>query len=649
MHPNETGNFLDAAERALETMDGDRQRCQTSFLRSLLRELGGRESAAPVSPAELFRAVLRNRLSMQHSRYVLRALALPSQQPDFAPRAGDLVLRAGPGVDDVGHVAVLTSDELHNESTLATDDIDAEGTQPGYYGLVIEAGAFPRRRSRPFARRLLDSRGRVPANTMLLRPRFPEPGPGPALEPEPEPAPDLPSPDPERREADTEVDAVIEDFDLFAEDDTTGTTPRPPVATPIPATIGFEFDLNVGLSSEVFAARAADMPSGSTFPNFDDKITDHRDTDASGKLADGFDVKRDGPRLEIATIPIKIDDNASFDTVVTNVLGFAKELEQARAKEKPDTAISVTGVGGHPVRFTHPRSRISKLPLVIAARGSGSTLKWPPDTVVWAAPQATVTILLEHVGDLIDAIAKSAGDGLGKALTGDSSLRLGVRSDIVVRAKRRVLADRTARIGTPLSDKTTVTKDDYSQRLAGLLMLMTSYMLCGEILDSKDYELFAKAYLPINVKAPFRDIYRDTLSAREKQVFKELYFDNRANFFGLAKDKAVKSDEDNELFPPQTRDADLDRFHDHRLTWGELLDKTFNNDPLKVTRTNSIPKKHHALGDEVLWAPISTIIPFANTKPRIALELRRIGFAAHPADTWKPLMKFVRALVRPMT
>jgi hypothetical protein len=79
-----------------------------------------------------------------------------------------------------------------------------------------------------------------------------------------------------------------------------------------------------------------------------------------------------------------------------------------------------------------------------------------------------------------------------------------------------------------------------------------------------------------------------------------------------------------------------------------LLDNTVNDIPLKVTKANSVSKKHHALGDEVLWAPLSKIIPFASTKPRVALELRRIGFAPHPARFWEPLMKTVRKLTGSM-
>ena len=633
-------NFLDVAESELGESE-------TSFLQRLLRELGGRASVARPSPAVLFQALMRNWPLLQHSRYVIEMVAMPLQQPGIAPRAGDLLLRAVPGTG-AGQVSVLASDDLLPHSILASEGIAAESTQPGYYGLVIEAGTVPRRRSRPFARRLLDSRGRLPPNTMLLRPRFPreEPVPEPQLPPDDPEEPEDSLPEVVQSDSDIVDQETFDDFDQFADDDPIGTVSLPVEVAGTTATIGFEFDLNIGVNRAVFTARAADMPAGSDFPGPGKKVTDHRETDASGTLADGFDVKTDGPRIEIATLPIKVDDDATFNKVVTNVLAFARELETARRGVRPDRTLSVPDVSGHPVRFTHPRTKIPGLPLVIAVRGPQSALKWPSDNGVWAAPQATITILLEQVGKLIDAIANSVGDGLGKALSGSSSQRLGVRSDIVVRAKRRVLADRAARIGTALNDTTRVTTADYSDRLAGLLMLMTSYMLSGEMIDSDDYELFAKAYLPINVKCPFRDIFRDALTDREKLVFKELYVDNPANFFGLAKDRATASDGGKELFPLKVRGPDLDRFHSSRLTWKMLLDNTVNDVPLKVTKSNSVAKKNHALGDEVLWAPISKIIPFADTKPRVPLELRRIGFAAHPDNTWEPLMKTVRKLVR---
>lgn len=569
----------------------------------------------------------------------LHVLAGPGEEPATAIRAGDLVVRIALGEPGLGHVAVLADGRLGAADELAADGFTLESTEAGFYGHVLEEGAFPHARRARFARRVLDASRRVPPGQVLVR-RAPRGGDAPASVAPPVIEPDVPEPPdagvielPEPVEEASTSDPDYEDFEQFAE-----TTPAPP------ATIGFEFDLNIGVQGDVFAARAADMPAGSTMPTDGKKLTDHEDRDGTGALADGFETKVDGPRMEIATLPIDIGDDRTFATVVKNVVAFARELEKARAAVKPDTGITVAGVTGHPVRFTHPRTKISGFPLVVTPRGPAGGTKWPTDATVWAAPQATLTIPLGRVGELIDAIAASVGKGKGTALSGPASERLGVRSDVVVAAKKRVLANRADKIGLPLPDRTTVTDADYSPALTGLLILMTSYMLAGEILDVRDYELFAKGYLAINVKAPFRDIVRDGLSAREQLVFKTLYHDSPGEFFKLAHDGGCAADKDNQLFPARVRCPDLDRFHTSRLTWGMLLDNTVNDVALKVTVANSVAKKNHALGDEVLWAPISKIIPFSATKPRIALELRRIGYASHGVGTWEPLMKNLRAL-----
>jgi hypothetical protein len=177
--------YLDQAERALPPSGRGRRESEMSFLQELLRELGADAAAMSLSPADLFRAVRSDR----RLPYALQVLAAPSQQPEDALRAGDWLLRAVPGSGDVGHVSVLASGELLTPSTLASEGIAAEGTQPGYYGLVIEAGAFAHDRSRRFARRLLDGRGRVPPHTVVLRPRYRR------MEPVADLPPDEPEPD----------------------------------------------------------------------------------------------------------------------------------------------------------------------------------------------------------------------------------------------------------------------------------------------------------------------------------------------------------------------------------------------------------------------------------------------------------------------
>ncbi len=175
MNSDLTDRFLDRAEQALRNSNAGRSQSETSFLQQLIRELDSQVFAPSVSPASLFHAAVRDNSLMQSTQNLLRILALPAQQPEAPLRAGDWMLRVAPGTGDVGHVSVLVSGDLVTPSAIAAEGIAAEGTHPGYYGMVIEGGAFPHSRKEPFARRFLDGRGRVPAHTVILRPQPEEP------------------------------------------------------------------------------------------------------------------------------------------------------------------------------------------------------------------------------------------------------------------------------------------------------------------------------------------------------------------------------------------------------------------------------------------------------------------------------------------
>ncbi len=165
-------HFLDQAERALQSVGRDRRQSETLFLERLLCEIGVNDCAASLSPTELFRAIVNDKTSMYGARTALDVVAWPLRQPQDALRPGDWMLRALPGTGDVGHVAVIASEDLLTPQMMAAAGIAAESAQPGYFALVIEAGAFPHSRLRLFARRLLDSRGRVPLYTLILRPNY---------------------------------------------------------------------------------------------------------------------------------------------------------------------------------------------------------------------------------------------------------------------------------------------------------------------------------------------------------------------------------------------------------------------------------------------------------------------------------------------
>ena len=169
---------------------------------------------------------------------------------------------------------------------------------------------------------------------------------------------------------------------------------------------------------------------------------------------------------------------------------------------------------------------------------------------------------------------------------------------------------------------------------------------------SWDYEGFAKAYLPINVKTPFRLLFKDPImSDAERKVFLGLYGNVavRDNLFALAEKDSAKRLGSNMLFPEGpngTVRSHQEIFFFHAPTWDEFVDKTIKDDPLKVERVNTIRKKKHAQGDEVLFTPLITMIPQASIGTLVPLELRRMGFAWLNVSEWTDFGDRLFALTR---
>jgi hypothetical protein len=160
---------LDRAEQVLQASAAGRRDSETGFLQGLLREIDP-EALLGMSPAQLFQDFLRGGPASERLRQILEIVARPFELPDQPLRPGDVMLRATRGAGDLGHVMVLVASDLRPLAALAADGIAAESTAPGQYGTVIEAGMFPHDRSAPYARRWLDGRGRVPPNSLILRP-----------------------------------------------------------------------------------------------------------------------------------------------------------------------------------------------------------------------------------------------------------------------------------------------------------------------------------------------------------------------------------------------------------------------------------------------------------------------------------------------
>lgn len=432
------------------------------------------------------------------------------------------------------------------------------------------------------------------------------------------------------------------------------------------ATLGFEFDLNHGFEAKVATAKGLSPPSGFRWPSEGISATDHEWKDpATGDWKDAIHVSMDAVRMEIATAPFHIADDAEFDRVVKGVVQFGSEL--AKAKKTRDPNLDVPGVKGHPTTFGHPRTvvnkperdgaglikfpgdadhatyKLSPVPLVIH-RVSG---EYPTATALWASPQATITLPLSAFGALVWEIHKTKGGAAGVAFTGRDSDRLGLRDDLAWTAVTRAVADRKKKIGKDLSDGTKVTEADFTKSITALVTILVMYMLTSVMKDDRDEkrEQFAKGSLPLNIKTPLWQIHKFALTDRERFIFRELYGEAaaRANLYALAQPGAGIDAGSTALFPDYTR-WDPERFFTSAPTWQTLVEAVIDEKKMLVARDNRLPKKKHLKGDEILIAPLSSKITWDKTDPRIAVEMRRLGFAPVAFDKWRELMRRIRAL-----
>jgi GH25 family lysozyme M1 (1,4-beta-N-acetylmuramidase) len=164
-----TERLLDRAEQVVLKCDRNYALSGAEFLRHVLQELSEEPAGAALSPSNLFRQAMTARREQDDSQYPFSIVGVPLRPPQTPLRAGDWMVRWIPGAGDIGHVSILTSGDLLNPAALSAGGVASECGHRGWYGIVIEAGANAHTRSRPFARRLLDSHGRVLPHTLFLR------------------------------------------------------------------------------------------------------------------------------------------------------------------------------------------------------------------------------------------------------------------------------------------------------------------------------------------------------------------------------------------------------------------------------------------------------------------------------------------------
>jgi hypothetical protein len=185
----------------------------------------------------------------------------------------------------------------------------------------------------------------------------------------------------------------------------------------------FEFDVHYGFRSVVNQKLGQVVPSG--------RLTKH------DEKHDFVNVKLDLARLEIGTERFTLDAQglANIAQVKKNIAAFADALEKGcrTATERRD--IKIPGITGHPRLFPLPNARTATSGLLVHKLHINGKFPSKSNCLVWASPQAHITIPLAKVAQLIDEIRKSIGKPPGKALSGGKDLGMGMRSEHLFKAK----------------------------------------------------------------------------------------------------------------------------------------------------------------------------------------------------------------------
>lgn len=392
--------------------------------------------------------------------------------------------------------------------------------------------------------------------------------------------------------------------------------------------IGFEFDMNYGAST---VRPPLEQPDNATVYSLEGKhITTHR------IKQEGFRLEGDGNRIEIGTKHFELSDSGRTEMkkVMKDTLALVTDLKRQCDKAEPDLSLGYPTEVGAPRYFTpsYLESGVACLFPLGFSQKKRYYAKW---CALGASPQATFTLPLARIDELV-TIIKESSEGkkvAGRSLSGPTGYRQGLRSRALYGAQKAVNASRKDHIKakTQLSNGDAVTSANFTPTLQGLLILMISYLRASELPydrtpnGSWDYEDFAKAYLPLNVKNPFRLFYAD-LTAEEKRVFNHLYDTPRENLWKLAKDRATAADGGNQLFPRFVK-GHQECWFDPVPTWDGFVALTVTNTPL--LRNNmcvGTEKKGEDVGCEVLFAPLSRIIPYEPGSRRVTVEMRRLGF-----------------------
>lgn len=408
----------------------------------------------------------------------------------------------------------------------------------------------------------------------------------------------------------------------------------------VPPAVGFEFDTTYGSST------SAPPPNDPDYSLDGCEITTHT------TATDGFRCEGDGNRIEVKVQQVDLSaGKAALQAQMKKVLDFMKDLQTTCKSSAKNTVGAGSGTAKGTPHWFVPSTAAPGVASVFPISRGGASYYVDCDYEIAAAPQATITIPLSAVDNLVDEICRSEKKAApGRAWSGGAGKREGVRSRALYEAQLAVNKSRNAHIkaGKTLSDKKTVVDaTTFSRSLQGLLILIVSYLRVNFVpYDKRDYEQIAKSYLPLNVKNHFRLLF-DDLGAAEKLVFRDLYEKNPVDLWKLAKRGATAADGNNELLVVDfARGSGRVTTRDHQKCyfdpiprWKDFLASIASNkanvrtvDP-KDARTKCgfgavgepYGKSGEGKGCEILFSPLSRVIEYEPKSLRVTLEMRRLG------------------------
>jgi hypothetical protein len=390
--------------------------------------------------------------------------------------------------------------------------------------------------------------------------------------------------------------------------------------------VGFEFEMN-------YSAETREPPHYGDLGDPDD----HLPSGIIRPITNHFKVEMDGNRLEATTDPKKgaFTENPNIehafpetdegrqklieclDALVSLAKDLSKECRKVRARK------------GRPRWFKPPAGFV---PSVKAIYPIGSKKKYyRRGCGIAASPQATLGIRLSKFGRLVKHIKRSERRRMplsGSKLTSKRRRRrLGLRSTILYEAKYKVYESRKRELRRKrqLPSGKKVNTNNFSVSLANFMTLLVSYLRTSVRLDKNDYEQYAKAYPPIVTHSDFTKIYRQLLNNDEREVFKELYGNNRSKLYKLAAYKG-RGSRTTKMFPPKVGS---------NVTWDNVVGSILTNQPLHSRLT--------PLATE--FGPEEVGVPGSGTKGMV-VELRRLGYTWRPVRIWKKLALHIFDKVR---